>query len=60
MAQSAGTTKWFGVGGNYIGELGLGYTTIYPAGPITTFTQLTGNWCQMVTGQSHTMALSAA
>jgi alpha-tubulin suppressor-like RCC1 family protein len=59
MAQSAGTNTWFGVGSNNVGELGLGYTSIYPAGPITTFTQLTGNWSQMVTGQNHTMALSA-
>jgi hypothetical protein len=60
MAQSAGTNTWFGVGRNSEGQLGLG--RFDTGGNIyynNTFTQLTGDWSQMVCGQYHTMALSA-
>jgi alpha-tubulin suppressor-like RCC1 family protein len=54
MALSAGTTKWFGTGGNSSGTLGLGNTVSR-----NVFTPLTGNWSQMSCGAIHTMALSA-
>jgi len=54
MAQSAGTTKWFGTGYNGEGQLGLGDNSFR-----TRFTALTGDWSQMVCGISHTLALSA-
>jgi alpha-tubulin suppressor-like RCC1 family protein len=60
MALSAGTTKWFGVGDNIYGQLGLGdNTNKYTPTHRYTLTPLTGNWSQMVCGGDHTMALSA-
>jgi alpha-tubulin suppressor-like RCC1 family protein len=54
MALSADTTKWFGTGCNADGQLGLGNLV-----DKNTFTQLTGNWSQVICGGSHNMALSA-
>jgi hypothetical protein len=53
MALSAGTTKLYGTGSNFNGELGLGDTS-----PRNAFTPLTGNWSQVFCGLPFTMALS--
>ena len=57
MALSAGTNILFGTGSNLFGQLGLGDNGF--GTNRNTFTQLTGNWSQVVCGGNHTMALSA-
>ena len=58
MALSAGTNKLFGTGFNYYGQLGLGNNGF--GTEKTTFTQLTGDWSQVVCGiNGYAMALSA-
>ena len=57
MALSAGTTRLYGTGYNYSGQLGLGDSDL--GTDRSTFTQLTGNWSQVACGASHTMTLSA-
>ena len=52
--QQTDSPKWFGVGFNTYGALGLGDNSDRNA-----FTALTGNWSQMACGVNHTMALSA-
>jgi len=56
FALSAGTNKWFGTGNNGFGQLGLGDTTNR-----NTFTELplSGNWFQLVCGNTTSIALSA-
>ena len=56
MAMSAGTSRWFGVGSNGSGQLGMNsFTTV------SSFSAVPGNWSKMVcSAQSyHTAALSA-
>jgi alpha-tubulin suppressor-like RCC1 family protein len=59
MALSAGTTKWFATGHNTYGQLGLGNSG--SGTNRTTFTQLTGNWSQIICNfaSQHTMAQAA-
>jgi alpha-tubulin suppressor-like RCC1 family protein len=55
IALSANTSKWFGAGWNYYGQLGFSSSIQ----KLPAFTELPGNFSQMACGYDFTMALSS-